>query len=112
MKSYQANWEDAEASRQVELVVNYRLDETRAELARVELGDVTPTRVTFLCSKTGQAKRSIGVWTEGGRKLLARQAAAAGRLKTLAQEIAEGSLVEIKHTLPKSASVATPVLQA
>jgi hypothetical protein len=112
MKSYQANWEDAEASRQVELVVNYRLDETRAELARVELGDVTPTRVTFLCSKTGQVKHSIGVWTEGGRKLLARQAAAAGRLKTLAQEIVEGQLVEIKHAMPKSASAATPVLQA
>ena len=27
MKSYQATWEDAEASRHVELVVNYRLDE-------------------------------------------------------------------------------------
>jgi hypothetical protein len=112
MKSYQATWEDAEASRHVELVVNYRLDETRAELARVELGDVTPTRVTFLCEKSGKAKRSIGVWTEGGRKLLARQAAAAGRLKTLAHEIAEGRLVEIKHAMPKSASVATPVLQA
>ena len=107
MKSYQANWEDAEASRHVELVVNYKLDQ-----ARVELGDVTPTRVTFLCSQTGKVKRSIGVWTEGGRRLLARQAAAAGRLKTLAQEIAEGQLVEIKHAMPKSASAATPVLQA
>jgi hypothetical protein len=107
MKSYQARWEDAEASRQVELVVNYQLDQ-----ARVELGDVTPTRVTFLCSKSGKVKRSIGVWTEGGRQLLARQVAAAGRLKTLAQEIAEGQLVEIKHAMPKSASVAMPVLQA
>jgi hypothetical protein len=107
MKSYQATWEDAEASRHVELVVNYRLDQSR-----VELSDVTPTRVTFLCEKSGKAKRSIGVWTERGRKLLARQAAAAGRLKTLAQEIADGRLVEIKHAMPKSASAATPVLQA
>jgi hypothetical protein len=112
MKSYQATWEDAEASRQVELVVNYQLDQSRAEHARVELGDVTPTRVTFLCTKSGKAKRSIGVWTDGGRKFLARQAAAAGRLKTLAQEIAEGQLVEIKHAMPKSAYAATPVLQA
>ncbi len=112
MKSYQATWEDAEASRQVELVVNYRLDETRAELARVEISDVTPTRVSFLCSKSGKVKRSIGVWTEGGRRLLARQAAAAGRLMTLAQEIAEGQLVEIHHAMPKVTSVATPVLQA
>ena len=29
MKSYQATWEDAEASRQVELVVKYQLDESR-----------------------------------------------------------------------------------
>ena len=107
MKSYQATWEDAEASRHVELVVNYRLDQ-----ARVEISDVTPTRVSFLCSKSGKVKRSISVWTEGGRRLLARQAAAAGRLKTLAQEIAEGRLVEIHHAMPKSASAATPVLQA
>jgi hypothetical protein len=107
MKSYQATWEDAEASRQVELVVKYQLDQTR-----VELGDVTPTRVTFLCSKSGKVKRSIGVWTESGRRLLARQAAAAGRLMTLAQEIAEGQLVEIHHAMPRSAGAATPVLQA
>ena len=107
MKSYQATWEDAEASRHVELVVNYRLDQ-----ARVEISDVTPTRVTFLCSKSGKVKRSIGVWTEGGRRLLAKQAAAAGRLMTLAQEIAEGQLVEIHHAMPKVTSVATPVLQA
>ena len=106
MKNYQARWEDAEASRHVELVVNYRLDQ-----ARVELGDITPTRVTFLCSKSGQVKHSIGVWTEAGRRMLARQAAAAGRLKTLAQEIAEGQLVEIQHAMPKVTSV-TPVLQA
>jgi hypothetical protein len=112
MKSYQATWEDSETSRQVELVVNYRLDDTRAERARVEIGDVTPTRVTFLCSKTGKAKRSIGVWTSGGRRLLAQQAAAAGRLKSLVREISEGSLVEIKHALPKVTNTSTPVLHA
>ena len=80
MKSYQATWEDAEASRQVELVVNYRLD-----AKRVDINDVTPTRVTFLCEKTQKPLRSVRVWTEGGRKLLARQAAAAGRLATLAK---------------------------
>ena len=44
--------------------------------------------------------------------MLAKQAAAAGRLMTLAQEIAEGQLVEIHHAMPKVTSVATPVLQA
>ena len=107
MKSYQATWEDDETSRQVELVVNYRLDQTR-----VEISDVTPTRVTFLCSKSRQPLRSVGVWTKGGRQLLAKQVAAAGRLATLPQEIADGQLVEIKHAAPKGASQATPVLQA
>ena len=50
MKSYQATWEDAEASRQVELVVNYRLD-----AKRVDINDVTPTRVTFLCQQDAEA---------------------------------------------------------
>lgn len=107
MKSYQATWEDAEASRQVELVVNYQLD-----AKRVDINDVTPTRVTFLCDKTQQPLRSVRVWTAGGRKLLARRAAAAGRLATLAQEIAEGQLVELKHTVDAAAVEATPVMQA
>ena len=107
MKSYQTTWEDDEASRQVELVVNYRLDRTR-----IEQSDVTPTRVTFLCTKSGKPLRSVGVWTEGGRRLLAKQAAAAGRLATLPQEIADGQLVEIKHDSPKGAAQSIPVLQA
>ena len=59
MKSCQATWEDEENNRRVELVVNYRLDATR-----VEINDVTPTRVTFLCPTSGKPTRSIGVWTE------------------------------------------------
>ena len=78
--SYQANWEDEENNRQVELVVNYRLDQTR-----VDISDVTPTRVTFLCPQTNKQLRSVGVHTAAGRQLLARQVAAAGRLATLPQ---------------------------
>jgi hypothetical protein len=107
MKSYQATWEDAETSRQVELVVNYQLD-----AKRVDIQDVTPTRVTFLCQTTQRPLRSIRVWTAGGRQLLARQAAAAGRLATLAQEIAEGQLHELKHAVDGTAIEATPVMQA
>jgi hypothetical protein len=108
MKNYQATWEDEETSRQVELVVNYQLDATR-----VDINHVTPTRVTFLCPKTKKPLRSIGVWTEKGRRILANQVAEAGRLATMAQEIAEGRLVEIRHAaqLPKSYT-ANPVLQA
>jgi hypothetical protein len=105
--SYQANWEDEENSRQVELVVNYRLDQTR-----VDLSDVTPTRVNFLCSKSAKQLRSVGVHTATGRKLLARQIEAAGRLATLPQEIAAGRLVEIKHAAPRVRADHQRVLQA
>ncbi len=107
MKSYQATWEDAEASRHVELVVNYRLD-----AKRVDISDVTPTRVTIFCPKSKQPQRSVRVWTEGGQKLLARKAAAAGRLTTLAQEIADGQLHELKHAIDTMNVEATPVMQA
>ena len=105
--SYQANWEDDENSRQVELVVNYRLDQTR-----VEISDVTPTRVNFLCSKSGKQTRSVGVHTASGRTLLARQIEAAGRLATLPQEIADGRLVEIQHSSPRVRADFERVLQA
>jgi hypothetical protein len=107
MKTYQATWEDAEASRQVELIVKYQLD-----TKRVDIADVTPIRVTFVCPKSRQPQRSVRVWTEGGRQLLARQAAAAGRIATLAQEIAEGQLHELKHPVDHHRVEATPVMQA
>src|SRR4029078_8863203 len=107
MNSAKATWEDAENNRQVELVVNYRLDATR-----VEIGDVTPTRVNSLCPSPGNKTGSIGVWTNGGRRVLSRAIKASGRLNSLPQEIADGELVEIKHPMPKVPAKATPVLQA
>ncbi len=107
MNSCQATWEDEENNRRVELVVNYRLD-----AKRVDIQDVTPTRVNFLCPTSGNTLRSIGVWTNGGRRVLSRQVAASGRLATLPKEIAAGELVEIKHPAPKTVGKATPVLQA
>ncbi len=107
MNNCQATWEDAENNRRVELVVNYRLDTTR-----VDISDVTPTRVTFLCPTSGIPVRSIGVWTGGGRRVLARQFNASGRLDSLQEEIASGNVVEIKHPVPKFAAQSTPVLQA
>jgi hypothetical protein len=107
MNSCQAQWEDAENNRRVELVVNYQLDATR-----VQINHVTPTRVTFLCSTSGKPTRSIGVWTNGGRRVLARQLKAAGRHHSLKQEIAAGNFVEIKHLAPKYAAEVAPVLTA
>src|SRR4029079_15629757 len=107
MNSCQATWEDADNNRQVELVVNYRLDATRFEIKAV-----TPTRVNFICPTSGKTTRSIGVHTNGGRRLLSRAIKASGRLNSLPQEIADGKLVEIKHPTPKTAGKTAPVLQA
>ena len=107
MKNCHATWEDEENNRQVELVVNYRLDATRFEIK-----DITPTRVNFICPTSGKTTRSIGVWTNGGRRVLTRAIKASGRLNSLPQEIADGKLVEIKHPMPKTVGKSTPVLQA
>jgi hypothetical protein len=107
MKTFQATWEDEETSRQVELVVNYQLDKSR-----VEINGVTPTRVTFLCPNTKQPLRSVGVWTNGGRRLLVKQAIEAGQLQPLAEELAEGRKVEIRHNAIKARFESTPVLPA
>src|SRR3954449_3996960 len=101
MKSCQATWEDEDNNRSVELVVNYRLD-----AKRVEVEGVTPTRVNFLCPTSGKTTRSIGVWTNGGRRVLSRAINESGRLTTLPQEIADGKLIEIKHPTPKTAGKA------
>ncbi len=107
MNSCQAQWEDAENNRRVDLVVNYQFDATR-----VQINHVTPTRVTFLCPTSGKPTRSIGVWTNGGRRVLARQMKSAGRLRSLKEEIAVGKFVEIKHLAPKFAVEVAPVLTA
>ena len=107
MKSFQATWEDEETSRQVELVVNYQLDQTR-----VEINGVTPTRVTFLCPTSKKPLRSIGVWTNGGRRLLTKQAIAADQVEPLAHEIADGRTVEIRHDAVHARFESTSVLQA
>jgi hypothetical protein len=68
--------------------------------------------VNFLCPTTGKTIDSIGIWTNGGRRVLTRQLKAAGRLATLKAEIADGNFVEIKHLAPKFATQAAPVLKA
>ena len=107
MKTFQATWEDDETSRQIELVVNYQLDKSR-----VEINGVTPTRVTFLCPTWKKPLRSVRVWTNGGRRLLARQAIAAGQLKPLAEKIAAGRKVEIRHDAVHAKFENSRVLQA
>lgn len=107
MKTFQATWEDEETSRQVELVVNYQLDKSR-----VEINGVTPTRVTFLCPTSKKPLRTVGVHTNGGRRMLVRQAIEAGQLKPLASEIADGRKVEIRHDEVHARFEGTRILQA
>ena len=107
MKNCQATWEDEENNRHVELVVNYRLDDTR-----VEINHVTPTRVTFLCPTSGSPVRSIGVRTGGGRRLLARLVEESGHFDTLKQHIAEGRVVEIDHHIDQAPATPAPAIVA
>ena len=86
MQIMETSWEDEENHRQVSLAVEY----TRSDDA-VEIQSLTPTQVTFLCPESSSPLRSINVWTNKGRELLAKQLHAAGYLKKLEEEI-EASL--------------------
>ncbi len=66
MQIIEANWEDEENNRQVAVSVGY----TRSGES-IEIHAVTPKQVTFLCPQTKSPLRSIGVWTDKGRELLA-----------------------------------------
>ena len=65
MNSVTTNWEDEENNRLVELSVAYRLEEDR-----LEIGEITPTSVSFFDPQTKQFVRKIKVWTNAGRQLL------------------------------------------
>ena len=82
----EANWEDEENNRHVAVDVEF----TRKENS-VEIKSLTPKQVTFLCPESNHPLRSVGVWTDKGRELLAKQLHAAGYLPQLEEEI-EASL--------------------
>jgi len=82
MHTMEANWEDEENNRQVAFSVAY----TRQDDA-VEIQALTPKQVTFLCPETNHPLRTIGVWTDKGRELLADQLRDSGHLAKLETEI-------------------------
>ena len=86
MQKIEANWEDGENNRQVAVAVEF----TRKE-DTVEIQSLIPKQVTFLCPESNNPLRSVGVWTEKGRELLAKHLHAAGFLPQLEEEI-EASL--------------------
>lgn len=68
MGVFNASWEDEENNRTVAMSVGYKV-----ESDTVVIESVTPRSVAFHCPTSGNLLRKIGVHTEAGRKLLARQ---------------------------------------
>ena len=86
MHKVETNWEDEENNRQVAVAVEF----TRQDNA-IEIRSLTPKQVTFLCPESNSPLRSVGVWTDKGRELLAKQLHSAGYLPQLEEEL-EASL--------------------
>ena len=82
MQRIETKWEDEENNRHVSLAVEYIRNDSK-----VEIRSLTPQTVTFLCPESNDPLRSIGVWTDKGRELLAKQLHAAGVLPQLEEEI-------------------------
>jgi hypothetical protein len=82
MHTIETHWEDEENNRQVAFAVEF----TRSNDA-VEIQSLTPRKVTFLCPESNAPLRSIGVWTEKGRQLLANQFRASDSIAQLEKEI-------------------------
>ncbi|NOY43241.1 MAG: hypothetical protein GXP26_15580 [Planctomycetes bacterium] len=86
MHTIETNWEDEENNRQVSFSVAYsRQDDA------IEITAVTPRQITFLCPDSNAPVRTIGVWTDKGRELLAGQLHKSGHLSTIEKQI-EASL--------------------
>lgn len=88
MHTIESHWEDAENSRRVAYSVAFA---RRGK--SIEIQDVTPTQVTFLCPDTNSELRSVGVWTQKGRELLAHQLRTSGHLTELERQIEVGLAV-------------------
>jgi hypothetical protein len=65
MKTHSALGIDTDNHRSIELSVSYT-----PEGGQTEVHTITPQRVTFQCRTTGKDQRSIGVHTDGGRRML------------------------------------------
>lgn len=94
MPTCQANWEDEETNRRVSMRFAYHLADGHAAIE-----GVTPTRVSFL-DESRSIVREIGVWTEKGRQLLAREAEANGWTRAMIAKIEAGEVHDIRHEEP------------
>jgi hypothetical protein len=84
----ESHWHDAENNRRVAFSVAYaRFGNSIAIKA------VTPTHVTFTCPQSNADVRTVGVWTQKGRDLLAHQLRTSGHLTELERQIEVGLAV-------------------
>jgi hypothetical protein len=83
MGTHIATWEDEENNRQIQFNVEYATDN-----GVVEINDITPIKVSFICPETNTCTRTIGVHTNSGRSMLADDIRAKADLNLLASEIA------------------------
>lgn len=65
MPNHVSNWEDEENNRIVQLSVDY----DHADNC-VEIHNITPLSILFLCATTRTPQRQISIWTEKGRQML------------------------------------------
>jgi hypothetical protein len=82
MGTFLATWEDEENNRQVQFSVEFE-----TENSDVEILNVTPTKISFVCPETNTCVRVIGVHTEAGRALLADRFLKSGKISALKNEI-------------------------
>ncbi|MCA9196888.1 MAG: hypothetical protein KDA87_05090 [Planctomycetales bacterium] len=73
MQSSVTVWEDDETNRRVHFEVCYKVD-----AAGIEVSKVTPTHVEF-----PHQGRTVGVWTNSGRKVLLTQARNSGHFDNM-----------------------------
>jgi len=88
MQTIESHWEDQENNRRVAYSVGYA-----REAGAVEIKALTPKQVTFLCPETKTPLRTVSVWTDKGRELLAHQLRTSGHLTELERQIETGLAV-------------------
>ncbi len=82
MGVYNANWEDEEHNRIVELSVEYQLDDDQLELLTV-----TPIAVNFVDPQSKVTHRTLPIHTECGRQVLRNVYRRKGGIERLEQEL-------------------------
>jgi hypothetical protein len=68
MKSTLCTWEDETCNRQVQFSIEYT-----NENGTVEIKNVAPRKVSFICPVSNSVTRTVGVHTARGMKMLASQ---------------------------------------